>query len=207
MEPITHSVHRNLDTTLAQRALAGDHAALERLARRYRTAVLAVAFTRTGDRDEAEDLAQEVLLRAWQMLPTLREPAAFAAWLKTIAVNACRGWYRRSRPWPESLDAAEPRCVVDPNPRPLEAALAREEQRAWRQALLTLPAPNRIALLMHVWGNYSYEEIAAFLDVPLTTVEGRIHRAKMQMRRLLRAEAADLRGEPRRRWIEKKQAK
>ncbi len=67
---------------------------------------------------------------------------------------------------------------------------------------MALPEGNRLTLLMRIWGQSSYEEIAAFLNVPVTTIEGRIHRAKLQLRRLLRAEAATLLGEPRRRWQE-----
>jgi RNA polymerase sigma-70 factor (ECF subfamily) len=181
------------DAELARRAQTGDSAAFDALNRRYRGAVLALAFARTGDREAAEDLAQETLCRAWRSLHDLHDPSAFAGWLRAIAVNACRDWFRRSRPWPESLDDTPAAFLMpDPQPRPLAVLLEREKQRALRQALRALPLENQRALLMHVWGGCSYEQIAAFLDMPLTTVEGRIHRARAQLRRLLRAEADDL---------------
>ncbi|MBI3948572.1 MAG: RNA polymerase sigma factor [Armatimonadetes bacterium] len=192
-------------TELVRRAQQGDGSAFEELARHYRAALLAFAFSRTGQREEAEDLVQEMLAAAWEKLPQLREPAHFGAWLRSIARNACRGWYRRSRPWPASLDeASDAAQVPDPAPGPVEIILAREQQRAWHRALQSLPEANRLALLMHVWGDYSYEEIATILGVPVTTIEGRIHRAKAQLRRLLRADAGDLVPEHRRWWKEKR---
>lgn len=132
----------------------------------------------------------------------MQEPRAFAAWLKTIALNACRTWCRRAA-WPQSLDALDDALALpDFQPGPLEVLLEREKQQAWRQALLTLSEANRLALLMHVWGGSSYAEIALFLEVPLTTVEGRIHRAKQQLRRLLKDNATELLGEPRQCWLD-----
>lgn len=187
------------ETILVRRAQAGDRAAFDLLAGRYRAALRALAFMRTSDLGEADDLVQEILTRAWQGLPGLQNPSAFLAWLKTIAARACQSWYRRSRPWPESLTRADGDAALpDPGPTPLEALLAQEKQRALRQALAGLPAANRIALLMHVWGGYCYDEIAAFTDVPVTTVEGRIYRAKKQMRVLLRDSGAEFLREPRR---------
>jgi len=186
---------------LVRRAQSGDDNAFDQLAGGYRAAVLAVTFSHVGNLEDAEDLAQETLIRAREKLPALKEPDAFPAWLKMIALNACRTWYRRSRPWPESLDAtcdSEP--IPDPDPQPLEALLQKERQREWRRALVTLPAANRLALLMSVWGEYSYEDIASFVGVPVTTVVGRIYRAKTQLRRILRSKAAELLGEPRRQW-------
>jgi RNA polymerase sigma-70 factor (ECF subfamily) len=148
------------------------------LAERYRMAVYAIAFARTRERAEAEDLTQEVHVRAWQRLGDLQDPSRIPAWLKAIAMNACASWRRRSGHWPQSLDEVQDRLSLPQNDDlPIEIALKREERRLWRKALLKLPEPNSHALLMHLWGGYSYEEIAAFLGVPITTVEGRIYRA------------------------------
>jgi len=186
---------------LVHLAQAGDDDAFDRLARHYRAAVVAVTFSRVGNRDEAEDLAQEVLIKVRGKLCELREPEAFPAWLKTIALNVCRTWYRRFVRWPESLEqSAEGRKIADWSPGPLDVLLARERQREWRRALIRLPDANRLALLMHIWGDYSHAEIASFTGVPVTTIEGRIHRAKAQLRRLLRSNAFELLGEPRPKW-------
>jgi RNA polymerase sigma factor (sigma-70 family) len=188
------------EADLVRRAQRGDRAAFDQLARHYRASLLALAFFRTSNLEAAEDLVQEVLTRAWQKLPTLEEPASFAPWVRTIVANACRSWYRRSPAGTGSLDAeSESRTVADRRQQPLEVVLAQERQRLLRRALAAIPEANRLALMMHVWGDYSYKEIARFTGVEVTTVEGRIHRAKRQLRHLLRDEGVGFLGEPRRR--------
>ena len=186
---------------LARQARAGDRAAFDRLAGRYRAALRAMAFLRTGDREAAQDLAQEALARAWEALPTLREPGAFLPWLKRIAARACLSWHRPARPEALSLDSEGlARLPAEAALQPLAVLLARERQRALRQALAALPDANRIALLMHVWEGASYEEIAVFTGVAVTTIEGRLYRARKQLRRLLADDEDTLFDRPARRW-------
>jgi RNA polymerase sigma factor (sigma-70 family) len=189
------------ETELVRRARAGDRAAFDRLAERYRAALRAMAFLRTSDREAAQDLAQEALARAWAALPTLREPGAFLAWLKRIAARACLDWHRPPRPELLSLDdEGLSRLPAEAALQPLAILLARERQRALRQALASLPDANRVALLMHVWEGASYEEIAAFTGVAVSTVEGRLYRARKQLRRLLLDDEDSLFGRPTCRW-------
>ena len=185
------------DEVLVRRAQGGGRGAFGCLAGRYRGMVRAMAFLRTRDDEAAEDLAQEALAKAWEKLSTLQEPGAFRGWLQVIVINACRNWSRRR--WPASLDDL-PEPPPDAAPGPLDGLLARERRELWRRALLAIPEANRLPLIMHVRGGQSYEEIARQLDVPVSTVEGRIHRARLQLRRLLRNDAAELLGEPRRYW-------
>ncbi|MBV9852208.1 MAG: sigma-70 family RNA polymerase sigma factor [Armatimonadetes bacterium] len=180
---------------MVRRAQRGDVVAFDRLAHRCRPALRALAFLRTGDREEAEDVVQEVLTRAWQNLPALSDPGVFLPWLRAIAANACNSWHRR-RHWPLSPLADTSPQAASTAPTPLEAVLTREKQRELRQALAALPEANRIALLMHTWEGSSYAEIAAFTGVAVTTVEGRIHRARRQLRRLLWDEGVTLLGMP-----------
>ena len=193
--------HSSDDAGLVRLVRQGDRDAFDRLAERHRAGLLAIARLRVAEREEAEDLVQEALLTAWSRLGELREERAFGAWLGMIAINACRQWQRRRVRWPASVEELEHADLLpDPTPGPLEAIIEREQWRLRRQALLVLPEGNRIPLLLHVFGSASYEEIARLLGVPVTTVEGRIHRAKKTLRRLLRDDAAELLGEPRGLW-------
>jgi len=167
------------DVALAARAQAGDQPAFAELSRRYRPALVALAFDRTRNFDDAQDLAQEALVRALEHLAELHDPAAFPAWLRSIAANACASWTRR--PALSSLYD----CVTADDPDIAAAVIARAEQREIARALQTLPDANRRALLMHTWYDMPYERIAAFLGVPVTTVEGRIFRARQRLRKML----------------------
>ena len=175
------------DAALVAQAQAGDQAAFAELACRYRPALVALGFDRTHNFDDAEDLAQEALVRALEHLRELKEPAAFPAWLRSIAANLCASWTRRPAAFP--LDE---RAAGD-DPDVVAAVIARHEQRELARALQHLPTANRLALLMHTRDGMSYERIAAFLGVPVSTIEGRIFRARERLRRSLLDKAASSR--------------
>jgi len=171
---------------LVRRAQGGDRAAFDRLTRRYRGLALATAYTRLHDQQEAEDLAQEILLRAWTKLPTLQDPALFPAWLKTIALRAALNRQARRPPVAVSLDElAETRACTAHAGDPLARCLTLEHQRSVYQALCDLPRDNRLTIVLHICEGFSCPELAALFGVPLTTIEGRVHRAKAQLRRVL----------------------
>lgn len=180
------------EAMLVRRAQAGDRAAFDRLARAYRGMTLAVAFARVHDREEAEDLAQDILLRAWSKLPTLKDPALFPAWLKTIALRTALNRATRRPPPPVSLDeVAETRAVAAREGDPLARCLTQEHQRQVYAALRGMPADNRLTIVLHVCEGLTCPELAELFGVPLTTIEGRVHRAKAQLRRLLGEESYD----------------
>ncbi len=168
---------------LVELARRGDAEAFGRLAERYRGVVLGI-IRQWAVRDEAEDVLQDVMALAWAKLPTLAEVRAFPAWLKTLTINLCRRQCRRRerRQW-ESLNEETHGVLLSPAD-PL-VFLRREQSGRLREALLALSAENRRALILACWAHYSYAEIAARLQIPLTTVEGRIHRARRQLRQLL----------------------
>jgi RNA polymerase sigma-70 factor (ECF subfamily) len=181
-----------IDTELdiVKLAQTGNRDAFAQLASHYRVWLLAMAFMRTSDHDVAEDLVQEVFIRAWEKLPSLKNPEAFTGWLRRIMINACSTWYRGQENG--MLPFEEIQEVAPTSTEPVNIIVAHEQQRALREALLSLAPDNRLALLMHIWGNYSYADIARLLDIPESTVDGRIYRSKQQMRRLLQNKYADL---------------
>ena len=145
----------------------------------YRAAVFAVALDRIGRLHVAEEMAQEAITVAWEHRAELRDPQALPSWLFRIAVNCCLQWQRREDRW-----ARGPAAEAAAGEAVLEEVLRRETIREVRAALAEVPVKNRIAFLMHVHG-YSYEETGRFLEVPTSTVRGRLARTREQLRRSL----------------------
>ena len=203
MEAVSTRNRQNEREVLVSSAQHGDRAAFDALVAPLRAGLLGIAFVRTGDYPEAEDLTQEALLRAWEHICDLRDPSSFVAWIRAILNRACSTWCRRPREWPISLDdQILIDMPADHGLQPSEVIFRRLRDEELRGALRSIPEANRIALIMAVWGDGSYQQIAEFTGVPISTVEGRIHRAKSQLQRRLRHGYSDPFGEPARRWIE-----
>jgi RNA polymerase sigma factor (sigma-70 family) len=163
------------DDELVIAARAGDPAAFAALVERNRDRVEAVAERLLAE--EAEDLVQEALLRAYLGLSQLRDPGRFGAWLCGIAVNLAKMRLR--------LRARETRLLSEPvdDGRPEE----RELFGLVRDALEVLPSGQRDAVVMHYLDGLSCDEIAALLGGSPGAVRVRLHRARQQLRRQLAA--------------------
>ncbi len=161
------------------RDVARGHAEMDLLLQRCRPIVFAVVLDRVHNPELSEDLTQEALTAVAQALPGLREPRAFYAWLRQIAVNRCKMWWRRPRPELEPLDEDWRRLVYEDA---YAEAARRETWRELRRGLQDLPEASRLALLMHVCGNVSQAEIAEVLGTTPASVAVRIHRARQRLR-------------------------
>ncbi len=190
------SVSHQEEPALIERARNGDAEALDHLIRRHQQQVFAVALRMLGDRDEAQDVAQDVFVRAYQGLGGFRQEAKLSTWLIAITMNLCRNrrrwWARRRRVIVASLD--EPlehgegtlgHQVEDPAPRPSAVAQSRERQQQLAAALAQLDEPSRAVVVLRDVQGYAYEEIAQVLEIPVGTVRSRLSRARLQLRALL----------------------
>jgi RNA polymerase sigma factor (sigma-70 family) len=163
------------DDELVAAACAGDPAAFATLVERNRSRVEAVAERLVGE--EAEDLVQEALLRAYLGLSQLRDPARFGAWLCGIAVNLAKMRLRRR--------AFETRLLSEP---PSDGGLEeREVLQLVRDAVDVLPPGQRDVVVMHYVDGLSCDEIAALLGSSPGAVRVRLHRARQQLRARLAA--------------------
>src|SRR5262245_36053207 len=141
----------------------------------------------------AQDLAQETLLRGFQSLARLEDAERFGAWLCGIAANLARWWWRRQARWPVSLDnLAEtypdvPRAAWAASlPATPEQVVERAEQtRRLAAAIESLPPALARAVALHYLEGLSYAEAAAALDVPVSTVKGRLFKSRTRLRRVL----------------------
>lgn len=171
-------------------ALQGDGRAFATLIELSHARVYRLALYLMGDAAEAEDVTQEVYIRAWSRLEGLRQPAAVLPWLSRITRNVARDrlrWWKRRRVARDGNDRAPP--LAEPpasaQPLPSEALLAAELGEAVRRATRALPEKLRVCLLLREVEGMSYEEIARLLEVPLGTAESRVHRARQALARRL----------------------
>jgi len=176
---------------LIKRAQAGDKKAFEQLVLSYQERVYALSFRLAGNHTDAQDLAQEAFVKAYQRLGSFRGEADFGTWLHKITVNTWLNIKRQQKEEPLSLD--EPlktddgeisRTAVsdDVEGDPEESFARKELQELVWKALNSLNEEFRVVIVLREMEGYSYEEIASMMNCSLGTVKSRLNRA----RRLLR---------------------
>jgi RNA polymerase sigma-70 factor (ECF subfamily) len=181
--PESATVHRESPkmTDLVRRALDGDLDAFEHLYRENLNRVYALALRMTADATQAEDLTQEIFVRAWQKLSTFRGDSSFSTWLHRLAVNLViqdrRSHVRRlARITPladmEGFDRGVPDVPTGPR-IDLERAIA------------TLPPGARTVFLLHDVEGYKHEEIARRTGSAVGTVKAQLFRARRLLRKVL----------------------
>lgn len=171
------SVQESDELLLIDRAVAGDERAFAELVTRYQTAVFNLAYRMLGDAGEAEDAAQEVFLRIYRRLATYDSDHRFSTWVLSIASHYCIDLLRRKRPWLVPLENIS-NWMRTRSRGPEASALAAEQQDTVRNLLAKLPEHYRLVLLLRYWHDLGYEEIAQVVDLPVSTIKARLHRAR-----------------------------
>lgn len=181
------------DEALMLRVGRGDRAAFNEIVRRYSKRMVNLAYQIVGDRDQAEDLAQETFFRAYRSAARYTEIAKFSTWLYTIAINLCRNELRRRKFKPYSLEEMAERedegklriDIADETSKP-DGDLERKETATMvRKAIAEVPVKFRTALVLRDIEGKSYEEIGAILGLPEGTVKSRINRGRLRVREIL----------------------
>ena len=169
---------------LVVRAQRGDHEAFSTLAAGAYDRLHQVAFRILRDRPAAEDAAQQAVVSIWRSLPQLRDPGRFGAWSYRLLVNACNDEARRQgRRLPTISDATvrEPRA-----PDGFGVVIDRDQlERAFER----LSVDHRAVIVLHHYLDMPVEAVAEALDVPVGTVNSRLHRAITRMRMAMEADA------------------
>jgi RNA polymerase sigma-70 factor (ECF subfamily) len=177
------------DTDLVARAKDGDREAFGRLITRHGRAMLALARAYFASEADAEDAVQDAVVKAFRALAQLADNARFAAWMARTTVNTCLNILAARR---NKLSLEQFASTVQLH-RPLRetsltpAALARrgEETDLLKAAIGRLPEDQRQALMLRYVEDMGYDDIAAYLDVPPSTVRGRLYTAKQTLKGLL----------------------
>ncbi len=179
------------EASLLARAQAGDVAAFEWLSSAYADRLFMLLLRLLGDRSEAEDVAQEVMLRAWQGISRFRGQSSYFTWLYRIAVNeANRALDKRARqPAGVSLGARELDLPTAPAEDPSRQAEYSELRRALGRALAGLPSPLRTAIVLRDVEGLSTQEAAEIAGIGQAAFKSRLHQARLRVRAAIGDEA------------------
>ncbi len=173
---------------LIKRAQRGEPRAFEELMTPYEGMIWRICWHYLENREDAQDAAQEVMLRAWRGLPAFRGEASLETWLYRLCVSACTDALRRRKlRVADSVDALleEGREPASDAPGPEEQTERGERHEQLRIALRQLPEEMRTPLILAAIEGLSYEEISHTLNINLGTVKSRINRARKQLAEIL----------------------
>jgi RNA polymerase sigma-70 factor (ECF subfamily) len=187
-------------------ARAGDQSAFGRLVMAYQTPVYNLAYRMLGNAAEAEEAAQETFLRAYTHLRSYDPQRRFRSWLLSIASHYCIDRLRRRRitclPLEDEIAVASDSTtrlssaqsevakvsLTSGSPNP-EAVVAQREREAYVQRLLAGLSPtDRAAITLRYWNDCSYEEIAETLNLTVSAVKSRLHRARRALAETMEGE-------------------
>lgn len=171
------------DDLLMQRVQSGDRAAFATLVDRHKDALVNYLTNLCGDRDRAEDVAQDAFVKLFRRASAYDGRGRLAPWLYRIASNHLRTLWRRDRRWKIiSFGLWSPDTTTR---GPVDELLSDEATRQVREALERLPVHYRAPLLLRDIEGWSYQQIGEYLGCPEGTVKSKINRGRQLLRRAL----------------------
>ena len=171
------------DENLIRQCLNGDDGAFGFLVDKYKGAVQALAYRKIGNYHDAEEIAQETFLKAYQKLSTLKNPDGFAGWLYVICANCCRDWLRKRRKGKESLVSLKQLSGDEIAASSYVKYTNGKTEQSLREAVGTLPESERTVVTLYYMGGLSCGEISRFLGVSLSAAKMRLHRARRHLKK------------------------
>lgn len=157
-----------------------DDRRFEELYEKYADDVLRVSYFYLGDRQQAEDVTQDVFVRLLTHAPDL-EDGREKAWLLKVALNRCRDLWRAA--WVKRVVLGSPAMELTPAPDQMDDRLEKQELLS---AIRRLPADFRDVILLHYYQGYGIAEMAAMLKVPEGTISSRLSRGRKKLEEILK---------------------
>ncbi len=199
LQPEAHGSSRAIlsdlsDAELIEESKRGNTEAFEVLFHRYQKRIYNIEYRMVGNEADAADLTQEVFVRVYNSLHTLRAGEALFGWLRTVAVNIARDHFRKSGRTirADSLDAKVQlddgevdREIVDWSNNPERALDRKDVQEAVRRAMSSLSDEHRTVVALHHIDGMDVKDMAKVLEVPVGTVKSRLARARGELKRKL----------------------
>lgn len=184
--PSSRSVESDWEADLVRQAQAGDELAFEQLARAHADRLFAVLLTLLGDRSDAEDVAQETMLRAWRAIGSFQGRSQFFTWMYRIAVNEVnRSLEKRGRQLGRVASEDEIQVAGPASEEPAGRAEQNELRQAIAEALLALPPDHRVAIVLRDVEGLSTRDAASIVGIGQAAFKSRLHQARLEVRFIL----------------------
>ena len=174
------------NSELVKKSQLGDKSAFEELVKRHQDLVFSLSFKLTGNRELANDVAQDAFIRAWKAIEKFRGDSTFGTWIYRITVNTA--WTLRKKAkkhYSLNIEDTQEPVVIDEKKDPELVAINSDLSVVLRKALNQIPLEQRIIVELKNIEGRSHKEIADYLDISVTAAKVRLHRAHQKLRNIL----------------------
>lgn len=169
-----------------QQVLAGDKQAFAPIINKYKNQLYATILRMTRNPQDAQDLVQDAFIKVYRNLDKYDGSGAFGGWLYRVAINHCMDEFRKKSYSTIQIEVDEAKVVNREHPEVV--FLKKEKSRQLERLIATLPEDERLIILLRYINEMSYEDIGELMNVPLSTVRNKLHRAKKKMRDTVKRE-------------------
>ena len=188
-QPVSKSLDRSqYESELIRRIKEGDSRAFDEMVLTYQERIVNLAYRLLGDADAAQDVAQDAFVKAFLHLDSFKAESSLFTWLYRITVNLAISRLRK-RKWERLFSYFDPLSLrgwlAEWSKQPDAIVEKKEQHHLIHTALNRLPETQRTVLVLHRWEGLSHQEIARILNISVSAVESRIHRAYRTLSHIL----------------------
>lgn len=163
--------------------ISGNNDAFEELVIRYKKLIYSVVYNLIKDKEETNDISQEVFIRIYKALDRYNPEYKFSTWAVKIATNLCMDKFRKKRL--ETVNIEDEKRIVDKSKSPEEILLNKEKKRYIKEALDSLPPKYKLLIVLYHQKGMSYNEMVDILNKPMSIIKNRLFRARLMLRESL----------------------
>lgn len=172
-----------------QEVLSGNKQAYAHIINKYKNPLYATILRMTKNPQDAQDFVQEAFIKVYRQLGKYDETGKFSSWMYRVAINHCMDEFRKKRYKMKQVEINEGHVLNSNHPEVI--FLKKEKSRQLERLIASLPQDERMIILLRYVNELSYSEISELVDIPLSTVRNKLHRAKKKMRDTINREGGD----------------
>lgn len=186
-----------MESMLIEKSIQGDVTSFEKLIVKYNRYVYNIAFRMMGNEEDAKDMSQEALIKAFRAIGQFKMEANFSTWLYRITINTCKDELRRRKENVLSYDVEVADegtlkdIIGDDRGNPILIYEKLELKESIETALNALSEDNKSVVVLKDLLGYSYEEIGDILQIPIGTVRSRLNRSRSALKKILQVQLAE----------------